>query len=387
MIGLLSKVFIKNYTDYKNPEVRRSYGFLTGIMGIVLNFLLFIGKLFAGIITSSISVIADAINNLSDTGSSVITMVGFKLAGRPADSEHPFGHGRIEYIAGLFVSALILFMGFELEKGSIEKIITPEDLSFNVISLVILGLSLLVKLYIFLYNRKIGGLISSSTMKATALDSLSDCISTGAVIAGLIVYLVWGVNIDGYVGVLVGLFIFKTGIESIKESITPLIGEKAEKEYIDEIRETALSFENVIGIHDLIIHNYGVGQNMISFHAEVPAEMDFIKAHEMIDIVENEMKKKYGCVTIHMDPVLKDTEQSLQYKKLVGDVIAGINDSISIHDFRMTDGNVNRNLIFDVEVPFGIKESDEEIKNRIIEGIKAYDSNLNVVIAVDKKIY
>ena len=387
MIGLLSKVFIKNYTDYKNPEVRRSYGFLTGIMGIVLNFLLFIGKLFAGIITSSISVIADAINNLSDTGSSVITMVGFKLAGRPADSEHPFGHGRIEYIAGLFVSALILFMGFELEKGSIEKIITPEDLSFNVISLVILGLSLLVKLYIFLYNRKIGSLISSSTMKATALDSLSDCISTGAVIAGLIVYLVWGVNIDGYVGVLVGLFIFKTGIESIKESITPLIGEKAEKEYIDEIRETALSFENVIGIHDLIIHNYGVGQNMISFHAEVPAEMDFIKAHEMIDIVENEMKKKYGCVTIHMDPVLKDTEQSLQYKKLVGDVIAGINDSISIHDFRMTDGNVNRNLIFDVEVPFGIKESDEEIKNRIIEGIKAYDSNLNVVIAVDKKIY
>lgn len=387
MIGLLSRIFIKNYTDYKNPAVRRSYGFLTGIMGIVLNFLLFSGKLFAGIITSSISVIADAINNLSDTGSSVITMVGFKLAGRPADSEHPFGHGRIEYIASLFVSALILFMGFELEKGSVEKIITPEDISFNVISLVILGLSLLVKLYIFLYNRKIGSLISSSTMKATALDSLSDCISTGAVIAGLIVYLVWGINIDGYVGVLVGLFIFKTGIESIKESITPLIGEKAEKEYIDEIRETALSFENVIGIHDLIIHNYGVGQNMISFHAEVPAEMDFIEAHEMIDIVENEMKKKYGCVTIHMDPVLKDTEQSLMYKKLVNDIIAGVNNNISIHDFRMTDGNVNKNLIFDVEVPFGIKESDEEIKNRIVEGIKAHDSNLNVVIAVDKKIY
>lgn len=387
MIGLLSRIFIKNHTDYKNPEVRRSYGFLTGIVGIVLNFLLFSGKLFAGIITSSISVIADAINNLSDTGSSVITMVGFKLAGRPADSEHPFGHGRIEYIAGLFVSVLILFMGFELEKSSIEKIITPEDISFNVISLVILGLSLLVKLYIFLYNRKIGGLISSSTMKATALDSLSDCISTGAVIAGLIVYLVWGINIDGFVGVLVGLFIFKTGIESIKESITPLLGEKADLEYIKDIKETALSFENVIGIHDLIVHNYGVGQNMISFHAEVPAEMEFMEAHEMIDVVENEMKKKYGCVTIHMDPVLKDTEQSLMYKKLVLDVISGINDSISIHDFRMTDGNINRNLIFDVEVPFGIKETDEEIKSRIVEGIKAYDDNLNVVIAVDKKIY
>lgn len=387
MIGLLSRIFIKNHTDYKNPEVRRSYGFLTGIVGIVLNFLLFSGKLFAGIITSSISVIADAINNLSDTCSSVITMVGFKLAGRPADSEHPFGHGRIEYIAGLFVSVLILFMGFELEKSSIEKIITPEDISFNVISLVILGLSLLVKLYIFFYNRKIGGLISSSTMKATALDSLSDCISTGAVIAGLIVYLVWGINIDGFVGVLVGLFIFKTGIESIKESITPLLGEKADLEYIKDIKETALSFENVIGIHDLIVHNYGVGQNMISFHAEVPAEMEFMEAHEMIDVVENEMKKKYGCVTIHMDPVLKDTEQSLMYKKLVLDVISGINDSISIHDFRMTDGNINRNLIFDVEVPFGIKETDEEIKSRIVEGIKAYDGNLNVVIAVDKKIY
>ena len=387
MIGLLSRIFIKNHTHYKNPEVRRSYGFLTGIVGIILNFLLFSGKLFAGIITSSISIIADAINNLSDTGSSVITMVGFKLAGRPADSEHPFGHGRIEYIASLFVSALILFMGFELEKGSIEKIINPDDISFNVISLVIRGVSLLVKLYTFLYNRKIGSLISSSTMKATALDSLSDCISTGAVIAGLIVFLIWGINIDGYVGVIVGLFIFKTGIESIKESITPLLGEKADEELITDIRETALSFENVTGIHDLIIHNYGVGQNMISFHAEVPAEMEFMEAHEMIDTIENEMKKKYGCVTIHMDPVLKDNEQTIMYKKLVNDVISNINENLSIHDFRMTDGNINKNLIFDVEVPFGIKESDEEIKNRIIEEIKAYDSNLNVVIEVDKKIY
>ena len=387
MIGLLSRLFIKNYTDYKNPEVRRSYGFLTGIMGIVLNFLLFSGKFFAGIITSSISVIADAINNLSDTGSSLITLVSFKLASRPADDEHPFGHGRAEYIASLFVSVLILFMGFELEKGSIEKIINPEEISFNIISLVILGLSLLIKLYIFLYNRKIGGLISSSAMKATALDSLSDCISTIAVIAGLIVYLVFGINIDGYVGVLVGLFIFKTGVESIKESITPLLGEKADEEYIRGIKETALSYENVIGIHDLIVHNYGVGQNMISFHAEVPAEMGFMEAHEMIDIVENDMKKKYGCVTIHMDPIVKDTEQSLMYKKLVNDVISEVNENISFHDFRMTDGNINKNLIFDIEVPFGIKESDEEIKNRIVNGIKAHYSNLNVVISVDKKIY
>lgn len=387
MIGLLSRLFIKNYTDYKNPEVRRSYGFLTGIMGIILNFLLFSGKLFAGLVTSSISVIADAINNLSDSGSSVITMVGFKLAGRPADDEHPFGHGRVEYIASLFVSVLILFMGFELEKSSIEKIINPEEISFNIISLVILGLSLLIKLYIFLYNRKIGRLISSSAMKATALDSLSDCISTFAVIAGLIVYLVWGINIDGYVGVIVGLFIFKTGVESIKESITPLLGEKADEEYIRDVKETALSYENVIGIHDLIVHNYGVGQNMISFHAEVPGEMGFVEAHEMIDIIENDMKKKYGCVTIHMDPILKDTEQSLKYKKLVSDVVSEVNENITFHDFRMTDGNINKNLIFDIEVPFGIKETDEEIKKRIIDGIKARYINLNVVISVDKKIY
>ena len=387
MIGLLSKLFIKNHTDYKNPEVRRSYGFLTGVMGIVLNLLLFGGKLFAGIITASISVIADAVNNLSDAGSSIITMVGFKLAGMPADKEHPFGHGRIEYIAGLFVSALILFMGFELEKSSIEKIINPEEISFSIASLVILCASLFVKLYICLYNRKIGKLINSSAMKATAMDSLSDCISTAAVIIGLIVFLVWGVNIDGYMGALVGLFIFKTGFESIKESVMPLLGEKADDEYICEIKKDVLSYENIVGVHDLIVHNYGVGQNIISFHAEVPAEMGFVEAHEMIDMVENELKDRYGFVTIHMDPVLKDTEQSLMYKKLVLEVIEGVNKDISIHDFRMTDGNVNKNLIFDIEVPFKLKQTDSEIKNMIIEGIKAKDDNLNVVISVDKKIY
>ncbi len=387
MIGLLSKIFIKNYDNYKDPQVRKEYGFLTGIMGIVLNLLLFAGKLFAGIVTASISVIADAVNNLSDAGSSIITMVGFKLAGMPADREHPFGHGRIEYIAGLFVSALILFMGFELEKSSIEKIINPEEISFSVVSLIILCASLFVKLYICLYNRKIGKLINSSAMKATAMDSLSDCISTAAVIIGLIVFLVWGINIDGYVGALVALFIFKTGFESVKESVMPLLGEKAEDEYIKEIREAVLSYDNIVGVHDLIVHNYGVGQNIISFHAEVPAEMGFVEAHEMIDMVENELRDRYGFVTIHMDPVLKDTEQSLMYKKLVLEVIEGVNSDISIHDFRMTDGNVTKNLIFDIEVPFKLKQTDAEIKEMIIEGIKAKDSSLNVVISVDKKIY
>ena len=387
MVSLLSKIFIKDYKNTADPAVRQSYGMLTGIMGIVLNLLLFGGKLFAGIITSSVSVIADAVNNLSDAGTSVISMVGMKLAGRPADKEHPFGHGRMEYVAGLAVAAVILIMGYELAKDSVIKIFAPEDITFNIVSVVILGASVLIKFYICLYNRKIGRLINSPAMKATAMDSLSDCISTAAVIAGLAVFKLFGVNIDGYVGVLVALFIFKAGIEAAKESLTPLIGERPDREYVEEIEKTVMSYEGIIGIHDLIVHNYGVGANIISLHAEVPSEMGFLEAHELIDEVELGLKEKYAAIaTVHMDPVETTNETARRYKELVKGLISEVSSEISMHDFRMTDGVKNRNLIFDIVVPYSVKMGDNAIKALISEKIKREDENLNAVITIDKEM-
>ncbi|MBR4112834.1 MAG: cation transporter [Ruminiclostridium sp.] len=387
MVSLLSRIFIKDYKNVTDPAVRRGYGMLTGIMGIVLNLLLFGGKLFAGIITGAISVTADAFNNLSDAGTSVISMVGIKLAGRPADKEHPFGHGRMEYVAGLAVAAVILIMGYELGKDSIIKIFNPEEVTFNVVSLIILGASVLVKFYICLYNRKIGKLVNSPAMKATAVDSLSDCISTAAVIAGLVVYEIFSVNIDGYVGILVALFIFKAGFEAAKESLTPLIGERPDSDYVKEIESTVMSYEGIIGIHDLIVHNYGVGSNIISLHAEVPSEMGFMEAHELIDVIENDLKEKYAAVaTVHMDPVETTNETARKYKELVKSFISEISPEISMHDFRMTDGFKNRNLIFDVVVPYKFRMNDNAIKALICEKIKREDENLNAVITIDKEM-
>lgn len=387
MISLLSRIFIKNYNSYSDPAVRRGYGMLTGIMGIALNLILFGVKLFAGIVTGAVSVTADAINNLSDAGSSVITMAGMRMAGRPADKDHPFGHGRIEYVAGLIVSMVIIIMSYELAKDSIIKIITPEEIVFSPMSLAILGASVLVKLYICLYNRKIGRLINSSAMKATAMDSLSDCISTAAVIAGLVVFALFKLNVDGYIGVVVALFILKTGIEAAKESLTPLIGERPDQQYVNEIYSTIMSYEGVVGVHDLIVHNYGVGANIISLHAEIPAEMGFMEAHELIDIIENDLKEKYASIaTVHMDPVETNNETAKHYKELAAKIISEISPEITMHDFRMTDGIKNRNLIFDVVVPYSLKISDDEVKRLISEKLRNEDENLNAVVTVDKEM-
>ncbi|MBQ8411648.1 MAG: cation transporter [Ruminiclostridium sp.] len=387
MVSLLAKLLIKNYKNYSDSAVRQSYGMLTGAVGIVLNLILFGGKLFAGIITGAISITADAVNNLSDAGSSLVTMAGMRMAGRPADKEHPFGHGRLEYVSGLIVSFIILLMGYELGKDSIMKIIHPEEVTFSLLSVGILVASVLVKLYICIYNRKFGKLINSSAMKATAMDSLSDCISTAAVIIGLVVFAVFNVNIDGYVGVLVAVFILKTGIEAAKESLAPLIGQPPEKEFVDGIEKTVMEYEGVVGIHDLIVHNYGVGNNIISLHAEVPSEMGFMEAHELVDLIENDLREKYGALaTVHMDPVETMNEVANEHKALVKKIISEISPSISMHDFRMTDGIKNRNLIFDVVVPYSLKISDAEIKRLISEKIKNEDENLNAVITVDKEM-
>lgn len=388
MVRVLARIFIKDSENYGDPKVRTAYGVLAGVLGIILNFLLFAGKLIAGIISSSVSVIADAFNNLSDAGSAVISIAGYKIAAMPADREHPFGHGRAEYIAGLIVSCSIIFMALEIGKESISKIITPDELSADLLSLVILGASILVKVYIFFYNRYLGRLINSAPMKAVAVDSLSDCISTLSAIAALLVYIIWGINIDGCIGLVISFIIIKAGIEAARESLTPLLGQKADDDYIAGIRETAEKFSGIAGIHDLHVHNYGVSSNVVSLHAEIPADKSFVEAHDIADALENELEKQFGAIVIvHMDPVADDTEQSVKCKETIVETLAGISPDAAMHDFRITEKNGRTVLIFDVEVPFGLEISDDEIKKRINDSISALDSSVSAEICIDKKIY
>lgn len=383
---LLARIFIPDYQNTDDPEVRRRYGKLTGIVGIVLNLLLATMKFVAGGISGSIAITADALNNLSDVGTSLVTIISFKLSEAPADRKHPFGHGRIEYVGGLIVSGMILLVGYELLRDSVSKIISPEELSFRYLSLGILIVSVFVKLFIFSYNRKIGGMIRSVAMKATAMDSLSDCASTGTAIVSLLVYRFFSVNIDGWAGLLVVLFIAKTGIDAAKESLAPLLGEKPDSGFVEEIRKTVLECEGIIGLHDLIVHNYGVGSNMISLHAEIPASMGFTEAHELIDHVESVLKNRFSVnVTIHMDPVEAETEESHRYREMLEKIVDELD--VTVHDFRMTKGKQRNNLIFDVIVPFQSSQKDAELVKKITERIQKEDDSVDVVINVDKEMY
>ena len=388
MIGLLAKTFIKNHTDYSDRSVRTRYGILIGITGIVLNFLLFAGKLTVGILASSVSVVADAFNNLSDAGSSLVSAVGFRIAAIPADSKHPYGHGRAEYLAGFIVSVSIILTAFEIGKESIGKIITPEDINVSPLSFAVLGISILVKLYIFSYNRKYGRLIDSAPMKATATDSLSDCVSTLSAIAAFTVYTVWNINIDGYIGLLIAIVILRAGIEAAKMSVTPLLGEKADDELIAGIRHDVLAHKEVIGIHDLTVHNYGVNRNNISLHAELPAAMSFTEAHELADIIENELRDKYSAsVLVHMDPVNEDNDEEEICAKMMLETLKEIDIGTDIHDLRLMERGGKRYLSFDAEVPFGLKITDDVIRKRLTDRLAEYDSSLITTISIDKKVY
>ncbi len=384
MIKLLSKIFIKS-EGMDNASLRRAYGMLCSIVGIGLNLLLFAGKLLAGFISSSVSVMADAFNNLSDAGSSVITLFGFRLSGQKPDVDHPFGHGRIEYLSGLLVSLAIMLMGFELLKTSVGKIITPEEMSFSPVSLCILIASILVKLYMGIYNRGYGKKFDSSSMKATASDCFSDVIATSAVFLSFIVYLIFDINVDAYCGAAVSLFILFSGFRAAKETIDPLLGKPPAEEVVKQIEDIVLSHEGIIGIHDLIVHDYGPGRQMISLHAEVSAKADLLSAHDTIDNIEKELSEKLSCVaTIHMDPVIADDPEIDKLKKMVNDFVKAIDDRITVHDFRMVRGDTHTNLIFDVVLPYDGKLSDNEIKEIIKKNINIYDSNLFAVINVDK---
>lgn len=366
MIDWLVKKFIKDPENWEDPAVRERYGLLTGLVGIVLNLLLSAGKLGAGLLTGSISVTADAFNNLSDAGSSVVTLAGFRMAAKQADEDHPFGHGRIEYLAGLIVAAAILLVGVELAKTSVEKILSPEAVSFSWLSAGILLGSILVKLWMSWFNRTLGRRIGSAAMAATAADSLSDAVATSAVLLGTLVFRFTGYNVDGWVGLLVAVFILRSGWGAAKDTLDPLLGQSPDPDLVESIQKAVLAHPQVTGVHDLIIHDYGPGRRMMSLHAEVPMDADVLEVHDVIDNIERELKETFHIeAVIHMDPIATKDPQTNALREKMAALVREIDPAMTIHDFRMTVGPDHQNLIFDVVVPHKCPLSDEEVKAAI----------------------
>lgn len=387
MTKLLIKLFIKDSDNIKDSEVRTKYGYLGSFVGIVLNILLFCGKLITGLLSGAISVVADALNNLSDAGSSIMSFVGFKMAARPADREHPYGHGRMEYVSGLIISFIIMMMGFELARSSVEKMINPVTSEFNILTLIILIVSVLIKLWMGIFNRKLGKIINSETMKAAAADSLSDCLATSVVIITMLVNLIWHIDLDAYAGALVAMFIMWTGFNTFKNSLTPLLGARPDPALTEEIRRTVMEYPGVIGVHDLMVHDYGVGNSVISLHAEVPCDMDFSEAHELIDDIEAGLRIAYkSVVTIHMDPVAVDDEETAAAKAAVIKVLSEIDSSLTLHDFRMTKGAVHLNLIFDLVTPYKFHIDDGELAQTVRQRLTEVNEHYFAIITVEKSV-
>ena len=378
MISLLARLFLRK----KDPaDLRRGYGMLCGAVGIGLNLLLFGGKFLAGTLSGSIAITADAFNNLSDAGSSFVTLVGFHLAGQKPDVHHPFGHGRIEYLSGLAVSMLILLMGFELGRSSLDKILHPSPVD----SSPILCVSIAVKLYMAFYNHTLGKKLSAPAMLATAVDSLSDSAATFAVLAATLVGQFSGVLIDGWVGLLVAALILWSGAKSAKETIDPLLGTPPTHEFVQRIRDLVMAHPGIIGIHDLIVHDYGPGRVMISLHAEVPATENVLDIHDEIDNVEKELQEKLGCeAVIHMDPIVTDDGVTAETRQRVAALVRCIDDEISIHDFRMVSGATHTNLIFDAVVPFGFRLTDAQVAEKIKTAVRALDGTYYAVVHVER---
>lgn len=384
MISLLSKIFIKE-EGRMTKQVRKAYGSLCSIVGICLNVLLFGIKYFAGSVSGSIAITADAFNNLSDAGSSFITLIGFWYAGKKPDLEHPFGHGRFEYVSGFVVSIAILFMGAELAKSSVEKIIHPEDIDTGNLAMAILVISIAIKIYMAFYNKKIGRKIGSAAMEATSLDSLSDTIATTVVLFSMLVMRFTGINIDGICGVLVAIFILYAGYSAAKDTISPLLGKVPEPELVEQIEQIVMSHEEILGTHDLIVHDYGPGRLMISLHAEVPGNGDIFVLHDEIDLIERELKEKLGCeAVIHMDPIEVDNELAKEIGKKLAEQLREIEETITIHDFRMVSGPTHTNLIFDVVVPYSIKLTDEEVTEQVQAQVQKLDPSYIAVVNIDK---
>lgn len=385
MITLLARIFIKDSGRLEDSGVRRAYGMLCSIVGIALNVVLFAGKYLAGVISGSIAITADAFNNLSDAGSSLITLVGFKFSGMRADKDHPFGHGRIEYLSGFGVSMIIILMGVELLKSSVIKIFSPEPVETGVLPVMILIVSICVKVYMSFYNRSIGKKIDSEAMKATAMDSLSDSIATTAVLISMGINFLTGVNIDGWCGCIVAGFVLFAGYSAAKDTLDPLLGKAPTKEFVEEIKNIVMAHPEIIGIHDLIVHDYGPGRCMISLHGEVPGNGDIFELHDVIDVVERELKEKLGCeAVIHMDPIESDNSKVMERKQEVAEIITEKFPGVSIHDFRIVQGPSHTNVIFDAVVPYGFRLTDEEVKSGIEELVKQRWNNYYAVVQVEQ---
>ena len=379
MVALFMKLFEK-----KNSDKRSLCGLVCGAMGIALNLILFAIKLFAGLISGSVAVMADAFNNLSDAGSSLITIFGFHLSSKRPDPEHPFGHGRAEYISGLGVSMLILLMGFELAKSSFEKIITPSEIEFGIVSAVILGVSVLIKLYMAYYNGACGKKYTSSTLRATAADSLSDALSTLVVLISMVVSHYTSLQLDGWCGLLVALFIFKAGFGAAKDTIDPLLGKAPEREFVEKIEKIVLSHESIAGIHDLIVHDYGPGRVIVSLHAEIPSDADILAAHDLIDNIECDLERELSCTAvIHMDPIDTRDEETIALRREIESIVKQIDVDIHIHDFRIVKGDTHTNCIFDAVVPESFT-CDATVIKMISDAVKRRHPNHHCKIKIDR---
>lgn len=387
MVNFLTRLFIKDSENKEDPKVRESYGKLAGIVGIISNLILFVMKIITGLLSGSIAITADAVNNLSDAGSSIVTLVGFHLSGLPADKEHPYGHGRYEYIAGLIVSFIIILIGFQLLLASINKIRFPEKTDFNWVFAFILAASILIKLWQSRFNKKLGRLIRSQALIATAADSLNDVISTSAVLISALISHFTGFELDGYMGLLVAAFIIYSGIGITRETIDPLLGTTPDEELVERIWQKLREYEGeiVLGYHDLMIHNYGPGRSFVTVHAEVPAERDILECHDLIDDIEAEFGYKLQIpLTIHMDPVLLNDEKVNYARERIEDILKTINPEMTFHDFRMVPGETHSNLIFDVVVDFSFTMEDMELKHLIRQRTREFNERWRTVVRVDR---
>lgn len=385
MTKLLIKLFVGDLSDTQSRRARGKYGTMTSVVGIVVNFLLFVGKFVVGTLFGSVAISADAINNLSDAGSSFISLISFKISSKPADREHPFGHARIEYIASMAVGVIVLFIGFDLLKESFLKILTPSSMEKSYIVLAVLVLSILAKLWLGLFYRSIAKKINSELLKAASADSFSDVFSTGATLLSALVWMFFDLNIDAYVGLIVSVFILIAGLKILNENKNIILGSAPDPEIIEIIRTKALEDKRIIGIHDLMVHSYGAGATIASFHAEVDGKGDFFEAHDLIDNIEKQLFHEYNInCTIHMDPIVTDDEHINALKIKVQDAVREVGETFSIHDFRCVAGPTHTNLIFDVEIPFEEKRSSKEISALIEKQIKNIDKTYFAVINIDR---
>lgn len=386
MTDLILRIFVRDHKNTEDPAVRDKCGRVAGAVGIVTNFLLFLMKIIVGTVFHSVSVTADAVNNLTDSGSSVVTLIGFKMASKPADEKHPFGHARIEYLSGVIVSFIVIFLGLQLGMSSIEKILTPEENALTPVALVVLVISILAKLWQCLFYRKVGRMIKSESVEATSKDSRNDVIATSVVLLGAVITMLTGVNLDGYMGAAVALFIVFSGVQLTISTADPLLGQAPEGELVQTITEKMLSYPGIIGMHDLAVHNYGVGRCFASAHCEVDAKNDILVSHDLIDNIERDFSRDLGIhMVIHLDPVIVGDARTDALHCKVQSLVTALYPTVTIHDFRVIWGVTHSNIVFDAAVPFAVKDSDAVISQKLEAEIQKLDPDYRTVVTIDRR--